>query len=310
MFTASLPVLDKIAAVPVPSPALFSAPFDQLPLIDYTSGSVTDANYVTITSIELLDSNPVITASGVVTASAFGGAKVAAPGSFIEIYGMNLAKTTRGWAGEDFTEGKAPTVLDKVSVTVGGQQAFVNFVSPGQVNVQVPATVTPGAAVPIILTYDTKASSPVTFAIQALAGALLAPDKFKVNGKQYVVAVHPKTGALVSNGSILDVPAAPAAPGETVVMYGTGFGPVTPMSAVVAGQVAQGASALSNAVQFTIGSAKADISYAGLAPGLVGVYQFNVTVPPDAQTGDLPVTVTLGGAALPQTLFISVQAGS
>ena len=307
VFAASLPIMDKIAALPVPNPAIFSAPFDQIPLIDYVSGSVTDANYVTILSITMLDANPVIAANGVVTASSFGGARLAAPGSFIEIYGASLAGTTRGWAGSDFTDGNAPTTLDKVSATVNGQAAFVNFVSPGQVNLQVPGNVPSGTAIPVILNYDGKASSPVTFIIQPLAGGLLAPALFKVDGKQYVAAVHSKTGAFVSNGTIAGVVAAPAAPGETLVMYGTGFGAVTPISAVVAGKVAQGVSALSTAVQFTVGGAQAEVGYAGLAPGLVGVYQFNVTVPANAANGDLAVAVTLGGAVLPQSLFLSVQ---
>ena len=96
VFTASLPVLDKIAAAPVPNPAIFSSPFDQLPLIDYSSGSVTDANYITITSITMLDSNPVITANGVVTATAFGGARLAAPGG--PSGGADPAGSFRRWA--------------------------------------------------------------------------------------------------------------------------------------------------------------------------------------------------------------------
>ena len=135
----------------------------------------------------------------------------------------------------------------------------------------------------------------------------MAPASFKVDGKQYVAAVHSKTGVFVSNGTIAGVVAAPAAPGETLVMYGTGFGAVTPISAVVAGKVAQGVSALSTAGQFTVGGAQAEVGYAGLAPGLVGVYQFNVTVPANAANGDLAVAVTLGGAVLPQSLFLSVQ---
>jgi uncharacterized protein (TIGR03437 family) len=60
-------------------------------------------------------------------------------------------------------------------------------------------------------------------------------------------------------------------------------------------------------MDFKIGQLPGQISYAGFIPGLVGVYQFNVTVPADAPNGDLPVEVVLGGETVPQTLYISVQ---
>src|SRR5216110_616439 len=71
---------------------------------------------------------PAITSNGIVTASGFGGFASAAPGSFIEIYGTNLAGTTRGWATDDFTNGNAPTSLDGVTVTVGGKPAYIIYV--------------------------------------------------------------------------------------------------------------------------------------------------------------------------------------
>ncbi len=76
----------------------------------------------------------------------------------------------------------------------------------------------------------------------------------------------------------------------------------------MAGQIPQGATALTTPVEFRIGDTVAQRQYAGLAPGLVGVYQFNVTIPSNARAGDLPVQVVLGGETLPQTLFINVQA--
>src|ERR1041384_6972056 len=76
---------------------------------------------------------------GVVSASAFGGFETIAPGSWIEIYGSNLAPVTRPWQTSDFTGDAAPTSLDGVSVTINGRRAFLSYISPGQVNAQVPA---------------------------------------------------------------------------------------------------------------------------------------------------------------------------
>ena len=72
------------------------------------------------------------TIGGVITASTFGGTPSAAPGSFIEIYGADLANTTRQWSTADFDGLRAPTSLDGVTVTVGGQSAFVCYVSPSR----------------------------------------------------------------------------------------------------------------------------------------------------------------------------------
>ena len=72
------------------------------------------------------------TIGGVITASTFGGTPSAAPGSFIEIYGADLANTTRQWSTADFDGLRAPTSLDGVTVTVGGQSAFAYYVSPSR----------------------------------------------------------------------------------------------------------------------------------------------------------------------------------
>jgi uncharacterized protein (TIGR03437 family) len=73
---------------------------------------------------------PVVSAGGVVSASAFGGFTTVAPGSWIEIYGGRLARDTRNWTSSDFNANQAPINLDGTTVTVGGKQAFIDYVSP------------------------------------------------------------------------------------------------------------------------------------------------------------------------------------
>src|SRR4029077_13564778 len=89
---------------------------------------------------------------GVVSASAFNPSAGVAAGNWLEIYGSNLATTTRGWQGFDFNRNNAPTALDGVSVTIGGKSAYVDYVSPGQVNVQVPDGIPIGSGVPLLVT--------------------------------------------------------------------------------------------------------------------------------------------------------------
>lgn len=87
---------------------------------------------------------PVITPGGVVSASAFGGFPNVAPGSWIEIYGSNLAPGTSGWTTADFTNGVGPTSLGGVTVSVGGAAAFIDYVSPTQIDALVPSNTATG----------------------------------------------------------------------------------------------------------------------------------------------------------------------
>jgi uncharacterized protein (TIGR03437 family) len=104
-----------------------------------------------------------------------------------------------------------------------------------------------------------------------------------------------------------DIPAAPAVAGEALTFYGGGFGPVIPAGTPIAGEAAQGETSLTNEVQFYFGEASGTMKYAGLSPGLIGVYQFNVMVPADTPHGDVPLKVTVAGQPIGQTLFIPVQ---
>ncbi len=249
------------------------------------------------------------TLNHIVTASGFGGyAGVAAPGSWIEIYGTNLAGTTRQWAAGDFNGAAAPTTLDGVTVSVGGAAAFLSYVSPTQVNVQVPGTTATGA-VPVVVSYQGRASAALQLTIQAQEPGLLAPASFQVSGKQYAVAIHAATGAYVSNGSIPNTTAAPATAGETLTFYGIGFGAVNP--AVAAGTVAGGQATLVNSFTMTIGNSTAAVQYAGIAPGNVGLYQFNVVVPANLSAGDQLVQFSVGGAVnTQQTLYVTAGGAS
>jgi uncharacterized protein (TIGR03437 family) len=303
---ASLAVMDRIAALPV-----YESPVsDTLPLQNWRGGAVTLDNFVVLNSITVLGPVPAISENGVISVSNFGALPFAAPGSYIEIYGSNFGDATRTWAFSDFTEGRAPTALEGVSVTINGQPAYVYYVSPTQVNVQVPASVPAGGSVPVVVRFNGQASATAQLPIRPVAAGLLAPASFKAEDRQYVAAVHHGTGAFVGNGRFADIPADPAKPGETLVFYGIGFGPVSPSNTQVAGYVAQGQTSVTNSVEFRFGDTPAQIGYAGLVPELVGVYQFNVTVPQGVAAGDVPLRVLVGSEPITQNLFIPVATGN
>jgi uncharacterized protein (TIGR03437 family) len=79
------------------------------------------------------------------------------------------------------------------------------------------------------------------------------------------------------------------------------------MPNIPAGQIVQQTNALQTALQVSFAGAPATMSYAGLAPGYVGLYQFNVVVPNVAASDSVPVVFTLGGTVVPQNLVIAIQ---
>lgn len=133
---------------------------------------------------------PSIKPGGVVSASSFGQFKSIAPGSWIEIFGSNLSTNSRSWTGADFSGVNAPTSLDGTKVTVGGQAAFIDYISPGQVNAQVPSNVGTGPQ-PIVVTTAAGASAPYSITVNSVQPGLLALPSFSFGGKQNVVALFP-----------------------------------------------------------------------------------------------------------------------
>src|SRR5215472_4993303 len=246
-------------------------------------------------------------ANGVVTASAFGGFSTIAPGTWIEIYGSNLAINTRSWGSGDFTGTTAPTTLDGTQVSVGGQSAFVAYISPGQVNAQVSSNVATGPQ-SVVVTTAAGQSSPYSVNVAAAEPGLLAPPSFRVNAQQYVVGQFTDGSYVLPPGAIAGVNSRRAVPGDTITIYGVGFGAVAPI--IAAGQVVQQANTLTGSFQIKFGSTVASATYDGLAPNVVGLYQFNVVVPSIPLSDAVPVTFSLNGVAGTQTLYTSVQNGA
>jgi len=235
--------------------------------------------------------------NAVQNASGYGGGTSVAPGSFIEIYGSNLAASSRSWMSADFIGSAAPSILDGVTVTIGGQAAFVSYISPTQINAQVPSGVGLGSqAVTVGTSGGTSAAFTVN--VNATQPSLYAPASLKINSTQYV-------GALLTDFVTAVTPTNPAKPGSTIILFGLGFGNVSPSSP--AGQIVPGVNALTVPVQFFFNQTPATTTYQGLAPGLVGLYQFNVVVPNVSSSNPVALTFSQGGNTGTQTLFTAVK---
>ena len=241
----------------------------------------------------------------VISAGAYGGFDSVAPGTWMEIYGENLASDSRSWGGGDFNGVNAPTSLDGTKVTIGGQPAFVYYISAGQVDALAPGNVGTGPQ-PLTVTTANGTSEPLMVTVNATEPGMLSPPSFTVNGNAYLAAVFSdgQTFVLPPN-TIPGVPSRQAKPGETIIVYGIGFGSVTPN--IPAGQIVQQSNTVSLPLQVMFGSTPATLAYSGLAPNYVGLYQFNVVVPNVPDNDLVPFSFTLNGVSGAQTLFTAVH---
>jgi uncharacterized protein (TIGR03437 family) len=248
---------------------------------------------------------PSIETGGVVTAGSWGDFSSAAPGSWIEIYGTNLAVDSRTWATSDFKGSMAPTQLDGTSVTIAGQPAFIDYISPLQVDAQVPSNIASGPQ-PVVVTTPSGAMATATLTISQTDPGLLAPASFLMGETQYVAALFSdNTTYVMPAGAVSGVTSRPANPGDIITLYGIGFGTVTPNTP--AGQFASGETQLTSALNIYFGGTLANLTYQGISPGSIGLYQFDVVVPSVTPSNTVPLTFTLGGVNGAQTLYTAVK---
>src|SRR5579884_706428 len=217
---------------------------------------------------------PSITAAdGVLNAASFQRGIV--PGSWIAIFGDDLANNSRPWSAADFSGDTLPITLDGVSVRIGGRAAAIAYISPMQINAQVPADL-PAGAVTVTVTNHGMTTTPVVAEVRSAAPALFT------FGSGYVAAVH-LDGTVVGDPSV--VPGTrPAKAGETIEQFGTGFATSSAGTVIHAPQTLGDAS-------LTIGSTTVQAQYTGLVgPGL---FQINLKIPA-VKPGTYTLQATLG----------------
>ena len=198
-----------------------------------------------------------------------------APGSLATIFGSNLAGSTTRAA-----EFPLPTKLGGSVVVINNVAAPLVYVSPGQINFQVPSNLTAGTA-SLYVAIGGSTSAKVSFTVTGAAPAI-----FNNNGQ---AAAQNNDASHSAN-----TPDNPAASGSVVTVYLTGQGavdnPVSDGTAAPASPLSK-AKASSSA---TIGGANATVEFLGLTPGFAGLAQANLKVP-DLPDGDYPAVITVGG---------------
>ena len=220
---------------------------------------------------------PVLTTSGITGASA---------GSLVSIYGANFRPdslvTAAGFP--------LPQSLGGVSLLVNGNPVPLLAVSAWQINAQLPPDLPAGNASFQVMPAGSTAPPAVTAQVQAFAPSIFTypnPASGTQGGFLQAAVFHAGTAVPCDDAN-------PAAAGETVEIYGTGLGSTNPV--VPAGMAAPASPPATTVTQpqVLIGQTSATVVFAGLTPGLAGVYQVNAVIPAGLRADRYPVNWKIG----------------
>ena len=204
-----------------------------------------------------------------------------APGGILSVFGTGLAPATGSAPATPL-----PTMLAGTSVTIDGIAAPLYYVSPTQLNIQIPYEVPAGAAATLRVNNNGESAFD-TFNVSAIAPAIFTFD----------------------NGA--PVPFTTAAQGREITLYVTGAGPVSPAVATGAAPAANTPIASLPAPVgnpgVTVGGVTATINFIGIPTWSVGVVQINYTIPANAPLGAQPVMVSIGGVQSVATTLTVTQ---
>jgi uncharacterized protein (TIGR03437 family) len=242
---------------------------------------------------------PTITANGVVPV--FSSATTIQPTSWISIYGTNLATSTALWTGN------FPTTLGGASVTIDGKSGYLYYASPTQINLQAPSDTATGSVPVVVTTPNGSVTSTVTLAQYGpsfslldathVAGIILRSDGSGAYGGGTYDIVGP-------TGSSLGYKTVAAKAGDSLVLFGVGFGPTNPAVAAAA-QPPAGGAVTTGPVSLLINNKNVTPAFSGLTSA--GLFQFNLTVPAGAGTGDVSLSAMVGGVTTPAGVVVSLQ---
>jgi uncharacterized protein (TIGR03437 family) len=218
---------------------------------------------VTVTAL----GRPSFAIGGLVNAASF--SPSISPGSLATLFGANLAAGVTESAGSSVTDR-----LASVQVLLNGTAALITFVSDTQINFVVPPNLSPGEGQMVVST-PLGASDPVRVTVAALSPGIFVQSPTGL-------------GAVVLAGTGQTTAERPAAPGDVLEIYATGLGPVRESSI-------PGLQETLARPEILLGSVPTELLFSGQSPCCAGLYQVNVRVPDQAQSGLQPLRLTIGG---------------
>ena len=259
---------------------------------------------------------PVISDGGIVEAAGFAAGRPVSAGNIVAIFGSNLA--TQLTVTDTVT---LSTTLGNVSVTFNGVNAALQFVSPGQINAQIPWDVLPpgqNGTVNAVVTSAGASSAPAAVTINQFG-----PGVYQANNHAFAInAQDPNSVRFASFAAPVNtfgtgcdqtpLPAScvykafPAQTGDVLLVYAGGLGPLD--NQVQTGQLpAAGVIEMTTTIPTVpVNNVPADVLYSGMS-SFVGVYQINIRVPPGVTGGALPFQVQVGGITTTPNTNIAVQ---
>jgi len=219
-------------------------------------------------------SSPVyINPTGVANAGSFAPFTMrVAPGELISIFGANLAPSLK-------VDGTFPFTLNGVQVMINNRPAPIYFVSSGQVSAVVPFGTTELIADIQVINNGVASNTVSSFVNLTEPGIFTEP----VGGLGSAKVLHPDFTQVTPNS--------PAQVGETIAIYLTGLGDVNPAVADGTPGPSNPTSVATNAFNVFIDGQQSVPAFAGLAPGLVGLYQINVAVPSGVHSGNVALEI-------------------
>ncbi len=247
--------------------------------------------------------NPTITTHGAVNAADFQSTPGAVPGSYIALFGAGLSDP--GNIGvADFTAAPyLPLAIDNVSVSFDVPSAGISlpgllyYVSPTQINLQVPWELQGQSSVLIKVTVEDSQGSLYTLPLATYAPAFF--DYVESSTKSTLVMALDLNGNLIGSSH-------PATRGQLVHLYANGLGPVNNQPADGQPTPASAQSTTTTTATVAIGGQPATVQFSGLATGAVGLYELIVQVPSGISTGLQLAIVSINGQASP-TVSLPVQ---
>jgi uncharacterized protein (TIGR03437 family) len=220
------------------------------------------------------------------------------PGSLSTLFGTNLAAGTVSVS----VSPTLPTMLGDVTVEVGGLPAALFYVSPTQINFQVPWELEGFDRTTLIVFNGTLTSAPLQVNVVPAA-----PTLFSTSG------TGTGQGAiLIAGPEVLAAPVGaftgsrPVRRSEFLEIYATGLGPVSRLQSD-GNPKPPIFPALSRTPTVTIGGIPAVVNFSGLPPGTVGLFQINVQVPDGVASGSsVPVSIAVYGVTS-NTVTVAVE---
>jgi uncharacterized protein (TIGR03437 family) len=264
-------------------------------VFDPLGGTSTSASFIVYPP---LNSPPAVNPFGVVDGASFKPKAPLAGGQLVSLFGSNLAVT------REFATGlPLPTVLGGVTVRVNGIPAPLFFVSPEQINFVVPWELLTESQASVTVTVGGARSVAETVTLAPAAPGIFSTSQAGTGQGAVIIAGTMSVAA--PRGSIPG--ARPAMPGEFASIFCSGLGMVTNRPANGEAASRDVLSTTLTVPSVTIGGLPATVTFWGLAPSFVALYQVNAQVPANAPTGDaIPVVLSIGGVTS-NTVTIAVQ---